>query len=79
MQRERLRSKDARSGGVRPRVGFNWNNGRLTAVTVMFPKLDENKPLKNLAGLVRAAVTKEFKQTPEAIVLSFALDKGPSA
>jgi hypothetical protein len=32
----------------------------------------------DLAGLVRAAVTKEFKQTPEVIVLSFALDKGPS-
>jgi hypothetical protein len=66
------------STGVKPRVGFNWRNGRLTSVTVLFPKLYETKPLGDLAGLVRAAVTKEFKQTPDAIVLSFALDKGPS-
>ena len=66
------------STGVKPRVGFNWRNGRLTSVTVLFPKLYETRPLGDLAGLVRAAVTKEFKQTPDAIVLSFALDKGPS-
>ncbi|MBR1089849.1 hypothetical protein JQ621_20495 [Bradyrhizobium manausense] len=68
----------AQSTGVKPRVGFNWNNGRLTSVTVLFPALYEKKPLRDLAGLVRAAVTKEFKQTPEAIVVSFTLDKGPS-
>lgn len=66
------------STGIRPRVGFNWHNGRLTAVTVMFPGLYQTRPLGDLAGLVREAVTREFKQTPEAIVLSFALDKGPS-
>jgi len=66
------------STGIRPRVGFNWHNGRLTAVTVMFPGLYQTKPLGDLAGLAREAVTREFKQTPEAIVLSFALDKGPS-
>ncbi|TYL90652.1 hypothetical protein FXB40_31650 [Bradyrhizobium rifense] len=66
------------STGVKPQVGFNWRNGRLTSVTVLFPKLDETKPLGDLAGQVRAAVTKEFKQTPDAIVLSFALGKGPS-
>jgi len=25
------------STGFRPRVGFNWRNGRLASVTVMFP------------------------------------------
>ncbi|MCG2628904.1 hypothetical protein L6654_19905 [Bradyrhizobium sp. WYCCWR 13023] len=64
--------------GVKPQVGFNWHNGRLTSVTVLFPKLYDTKPLGDLAGLVRAAVIKEFKQTPDAIVLSFTLDKGPS-
>ena len=67
------------STGVKPRVGFNWHNGRLTSVTVLFPGLYQTKPLGDLAGLVRTAVTREFKQTPDAIVLSFALDKGPSA
>jgi len=67
------------STGVRPQVGFNWRNGRLASVTVMFPSLYQTKPLGDLAGLVRETVTKEFKQTPDAIVLSFALAKGPSA
>ena len=67
------------STGVKPQVGFNWHNGRLASVTVLFPGLYQTKPLGDLAGLVREAVTKEFKQTPDAIVLSFALDKGPAA
>ena len=42
-----------RSTGVRPQVGFNWRNGRLASVTVMFPGLYQTKPLGDLAGLVR--------------------------
>jgi hypothetical protein len=61
--------------GVRPAVGFNWHNGRLTSVTVLYPTLYKDKPLPELAEAARAAVLKEFKQTPEAIVLSFALGK----
>jgi hypothetical protein len=63
------------SAGVKPEVGFNWRNGKLTLVTVQFPHLYQDKPLNELAGLVREAVTKEFKQTPERIVLAFAVDK----
>jgi hypothetical protein len=63
------------STGVKPEVGFNWHNGRLTLVTVQFPPLYQDKPLNDLAGLVRGTVVKDFKQTPERIVLSFALDK----
>src|SRR5262245_26992887 len=59
------------STGLRPRVGFNWNNGRLTSVTVAFPRVHDGKPLPELADAVRAAVAKEFKQTPENIILSF--------
>ena len=59
--------------GVRPAVGFNWANGRLTSVTVSFPKLYDDKPLRELAAATRAAVTKEFKQNPENIVLAFSL------
>jgi hypothetical protein len=44
----------------------------------MFPKLYQTKPLGDLAGLVRETVTREFNQTPDAIVLSFALAKRPS-
>jgi len=67
-----------RSTGVRPQVGFNWRNGRLASVTVVFPDLYQTRPLGDLAGLVRETVTREFKQTPDAIVLSFALARGPS-
>ncbi|QHO73345.1 hypothetical protein ACH79_12470 [Bradyrhizobium sp. CCBAU 051011] len=67
----------AQTTGVRPTVGFNWNNGRLTTVTVTFPKLLEDKPLRELAEAARAAVGKEFKQRADNVVLSFSL--GPTA
>ena len=63
------------SVGLKPEVGFNWHNGHLASVSVQFPRLYEDKPLAELAGLVRAAVTREFKQTPDHIVVSFLLGK----
>lgn len=62
--------------GVRPEVGFNWRNGRLTSVTVTFPSLLQDKPLQELAGAARSAVGKEFKQRADNVVLAFSL--GPS-
>src|SRR5450432_1048031 len=63
--------------GSRPGVGFNWSNGRLTSVSVTFPRLIETKPVRELADTVRRAVAKEFKQTPENIVLAFSLRAVP--
>ena len=63
--------------GVKPAVGFNWHNGRLVSVSVTFPRLYEAKPLGELAEQARAAVTREFKQTPENIVLAFTLSAAP--
>ena len=63
------------STGVKPSVGFNWANGRLVQVTVTYPRLFESKPLKEVAVAAREAIAKEFKQTPENIVLAFALGK----
>jgi hypothetical protein len=65
-----------KSTGLRPRVGADWKNGRLETVTVMFPRVHDGKPLPELADAVRTAVAKEFKQTPENIILSFSLGKG---
>jgi hypothetical protein len=65
----------AATTGTKPQVGFNWHNGRLTSVTVLFPDVDGAKPLNELSALVRDAVTREFKQKPEAIVLSFRLGR----
>jgi hypothetical protein len=66
------------STGMKPEVGFNWKNGRLTRVTVSFPRLYEAKPLAEFAETVRAAVTNRFKQTPDDIVLAFSL-RSPAA
>lgn len=60
--------------GVKPKVGFNWHNGWLS-VTVAFPRVYDAKPLSELADTVRAVVIKDFKQTPDAIVLAFSLGK----
>ena len=63
--------------GLKPQVGFNWKNGRLVSVTVAFPRLYDTKPVRELAETVRAAVRKEFKQTPDNIVLAFSLGRTP--
>ncbi|MGA3302647.1 MAG: hypothetical protein ABSC72_05080 [Methylovirgula sp.] len=59
--------------GIKPDVGFNWKNGELRVVTVTFPRLYEERPIGELAGAVRAAVKKEFQETPDRIVLAFSL------
>jgi hypothetical protein len=66
------------STGMKPEVGFDWHNGRLVTVTVTFPRIDEKRPLPELAETVRHAVTSHFKQTPGDIVLGFSLGKSGS-
>jgi hypothetical protein len=44
-------------------------------VTVTFPRVYAGKPLGELADTVREVVAKEFKQTPDSIVLAFSLDR----
>jgi hypothetical protein len=66
------------STGLRPAVGFKWTNGRLVSVTVTFPRLDDKRPLPELAETVRHAVASHFRQTPEDIVLGFSLGKSGS-
>lgn len=61
--------------GVKPAVGFNWKNGSLRSVTVTFPGNYVGKPLGELADTVRTVVAREFKETPDTILLTFALKK----
>jgi|SRR3979409_2390300 hypothetical protein len=63
------------STGVKPNVGFNWNNGQLVVVTVTFPRILETRSVPELAALARASVEKEFGQKPNDIVLGFSLGK----
>ncbi|HEY1735633.1 MAG TPA: hypothetical protein VGG12_03210, partial [Methylovirgula sp.] len=53
--------------GIKPGVGFNWANGSFRSVTVTFPRLYDARPIGELAGVVRAAVRKEFQETPDTI------------
>lgn len=66
-----IKAELAASTGMAPEVGFNWHNGKLASVTVEFPSLYDAKPLRELAATVQASVIKNFKETPETIVLSF--------
>jgi hypothetical protein len=63
------------STGLKPQVGFNWSNGRLVSVTVQFPRIYDSKSLRELAEMIRASVSKQFKQTPGNIVLAFLVEK----
>jgi hypothetical protein len=69
----------AKVTGMTPQVGFNWSNGRLVQVTVAFPKLYDTKPIGELAAAVRTAVTSEFKQRPQSILLTFVIPSDPGA
>jgi len=75
-QARAVESDLAQTTGVKPAVAFNWRNGRLTSVTVTFPKLMEDRPLHELAEAARTAVGKEFKQRADNVVLAFSL--GPT-
>jgi hypothetical protein len=66
------------STGMKPEVGFDWHNGRLVTVTVTFPRIDEKRPLPELAETVRHAVANHFRQTPGDIVLGFSLGQSAS-
>lgn len=68
-----------KSTGLTPQVGFDWKNGHLVQVTVMFPRLYDAKPIGELAAMVRSAVTSEFKQKPENILLTFVIGPGATA
>jgi hypothetical protein len=57
----------------RAHVGFNWHNGSFETVTVTFPQLYAGKPLEELARTVREVVARDFKRTPDTIVLAFTL------
>jgi hypothetical protein len=64
-----------KSTGLKSEVGFNWNNGKLTSVNVMFHGLPANVSLPDLGEKSRAAVLAEFKENPEHLMISFLVEK----
>jgi len=62
--------------GIRPQVGLNWQNGRLSSVTVSYPAIPETKSLRELSTAARTAIRNHFKQAPDNVVLTFSTGKG---
>jgi len=60
-----------KSLGVKPFVGFNWHNGALTSVNVTFQGIPPNVPLTEIVSKSTEAITSQFKQKPEQIVVAF--------
>ena len=60
--------------GLKSFVGFNWNNGSLTSVTVTFQGLPPNGTLSDISAKAKQAIAAEFKQTPKQIVISFSVE-----
>lgn len=60
--------------GVRPKVGFKWVNGSLDHVTVMFEGVPADLDLQRAAEAAEHAVAEHFEQSPDRIVLMFALE-----
>ena len=63
-----------KSLGEKPFVGFSWNNGSLTSVSITFKGIPRNAGLADIAGEARTAVLAEFKQTPKQVVISFSIE-----
>jgi hypothetical protein len=59
--------------GTKPMVGFNWNNGSLTRVSVIFNDVPPGKSIDQISDSARAAIKAQFKQTPKEIVLGFSI------
>jgi hypothetical protein len=69
-----LAAKDLEKNiGIKPFVGFNLNNGKLTTVSITFPSIPSPKQLEEISQLVEKAVKYNFKQEPEQIVISFTI------
>jgi hypothetical protein len=62
-----------KSLGLKSFVGFHWNNGVLTSVTITFDEVPQDRSLPEITDLCREAVLKEFKQEPKKIIVSFSI------
>ncbi|KAB8314248.1 hypothetical protein SD81_038780 [Tolypothrix campylonemoides VB511288] len=66
-----------RATGVRPQVGFQWNNGRYTNVTVVYEGIPAGHHAQDIATIARRAVALRFGEAPEQITLSFVVSGEP--
>ena len=62
--------------GAKPEVGFNFNNGRLTTVTVQF-RGAPNVQLGEIERASRIAVKSAFGKEPSNLVVAFVYETKP--
>lgn len=60
--------------GVKPDVGFNFQNGSFTSATIVFNSVP-SASLPELEKISRKAVVASFKSEPERLVVSFVFKK----
>src|SRR5262249_53382965 len=60
--------------GAKPRIAFNWQNGRLVTVTVQFGSVP-SMGIAEVEKISREAVLAAFKQEPNNLVVAFVFPK----
>lgn len=73
-QSEAAASSIEKQVGVKPDVGFNFQNGAFTAATIVFNSVP-SASLPELEKISRKAVVASFKSEPERLVVSFVFKK----
>ncbi|MDR2187589.1 MAG: hypothetical protein LBE62_05975 [Azonexus sp.] len=71
---QEVSNKLEKTVGLKPFVGFDWQNGSLMSVTVAFQGIPPNSPLSDITTKVKQAVVDEFKQKPKQIIVSFIIE-----
>jgi hypothetical protein len=62
-----------KSIGQKPFVGFKWENGSLTNVTVTFVGIPKDKSAQEIYTLTKQSIGNQFKQQPHDITISFVI------
>ena len=65
-----------KSVGSKPFVGFNWNNGSLTNVSINFEGIPTGKSTQEIVELSQKSISEHFKQSPKQVVVSFSVPGG---
>ncbi len=60
--------------GEKPFIGFNWSNGTLHNINIMFDKPPQKLTLAQIKQLAKTAVAAQFKQQPEQLIISFSFN-----
>jgi hypothetical protein len=73
VQSQAVAAELERHMGSKPQVGFAWNNGALTQVTVTFDGIPQEQNLQQITARASSAIRKHFKQTPQRVIVAFAI------